>query len=124
MESSQMKTFFSNRSWDEWLSGLLLASLLILHLLTIIYIPYLNHDVAQYVSIGQMLVDGASPYTKIVDVNPPMIFYISSIPVIIAKALKVSIPITSIFFFFGVVLFSGYVFVKTLSVEASSVMGH
>ena len=101
MKYTSLKTLFSIQLWENWLPVGIALSILILHLLTIIYAPYLNHDVAQYISMGQMIVDGSLPYTGVVDINPPMIFYISSIPVLIANLLRRSVTMTSIFYFWG-----------------------
>lgn len=117
-----MKTFSSDLLSTTRLSNVLVATILVLHLLTLAYWPYLNHDVAQYISIGQMIVNGATPYTGIIDLNPPMIFYISSVPVIISKAMEISIPVTTLFFFFSIVLFSGSLFIRALTLEASHVI--
>lgn len=46
--------------------------------------PRLNHDVAQYLSAGQLLLNGALPYRDIVDTNPPLIIYLSAIPAALA----------------------------------------
>jgi len=39
-----------------------------------------NHDCAMYLEAGQMLLQGKIPYIDFIDLNPPLIFYLSAIP--------------------------------------------
>ncbi|MGE5532346.1 MAG: hypothetical protein ACM3VW_09545 [Bacteroidota bacterium] len=50
-----------------------------------------NHDSAQHLQIGQMILHGAVPFIDVYDTNPPLIMYLSAIPAGIAQALGVPI---------------------------------
>ncbi len=73
------------RIWDIALG---LAFLFIF--LFILYHPLrANHDVAQGINFGQLLLDGKLPYVDFVDINPPLIMYISLIPALVARILPI-----------------------------------
>jgi len=60
-------------------------------------IPWkIHHDCAMYVRIGQLLLDGKVPYVDFVDLNPPLIFYISMIPALLSRWLSID-PILAFF---------------------------
>ena len=45
----------------------------------------INHDCAAYLQYGALLLDGKLPYVDFVDVNPPLIVYISAVPAFFAR---------------------------------------
>lgn len=47
----------------------------------------INHDVAIYLEIGDFLLEGKIPYVDYIEVNLPLIHYISAIPVFISRIL-------------------------------------
>lgn len=54
----------------------------------------LNHDCALYLQCGQALLEGQRPYVDFVDLNPPFIFYLSAVPVLLARWLWAPLPLT------------------------------
>lgn len=63
----------------------LAAGLALFAILLIAFPPRLNHDVAQYLSAGWLVVEGARPFVEVVDTNPPMILYLSAVPAAVAS---------------------------------------
>ena len=55
----------------------------------------LNHDVAWYLAAAARLIDGEELAVDILDVNPPGILYLSTIPVAVARATAVPIEIVA-----------------------------
>lgn len=47
---------------------------------------YINHDAALYLQCGQLILGGATPYVDFYDNNPPLVMWLSTIPVIASKA--------------------------------------
>jgi hypothetical protein len=47
----------------------------------------IQHDVAMYLQAGQLLLRGQRPYVDFVDLNPPLIIYLSAIPAAVARGL-------------------------------------
>jgi hypothetical protein len=47
----------------------------------------IGHDAAMYLQAGALLVDGEVPYVDFVDLNPPLIVYLSALPAALARAL-------------------------------------
>jgi len=92
------------------------SAVFLLHLLSIVYLPFLHHDVAGYLTAGQMLVGGARPYVDIIDTNFPMIMYISAIPAWISSLTHAPLATAGIVFFFCTVLFTMLFFVKILKI--------
>lgn len=79
--------FFS--AWDRpWL---LPGVFLVLPLLWVIayFFPPLNQDVAVILSVAERWMDGERLYRDMIDVNPPLIFMLSLIPVALAKVLPI-----------------------------------
>jgi hypothetical protein len=74
---------------------LLLAAVLVLwRLLDFMAAPLLiNWDVAMYLQIGGMLLDGGIPYIDIVDINPPLVWYLHTVPVGLGRMLDISSPL-------------------------------
>jgi hypothetical protein len=69
-----------------------LAALL---LISVVVLPFdINVDAALFLSAGEFIVDGGLPYVDIVDTNPPLIMYLSAIPVAISRVVGISaVPI-------------------------------
>ena len=44
-----------------------------------------------YLEAGQMLLQGKLPYVDFVDLNPPLIFYLSTLPVLLSQSLKIDV---------------------------------
>ncbi|MBI2811313.1 MAG: hypothetical protein HYX67_10855 [Candidatus Melainabacteria bacterium] len=45
----------------------------------------INHDCAMYVDAGRLVLQGKIPYVDFIDLNPPLIFYISAIPALMGQ---------------------------------------
>jgi hypothetical protein len=102
---------------DSLLDGLLLAAGVALTLVLIgnvFYFPRLMHDVALYISMGQRVALGAVPYVDVVDTNPPMILYLSTLPALISKIYGTPLAMTALVFFLGLVLILGLGFLLAL----------
>jgi hypothetical protein len=55
---------------------------------------FLNHDNALFLEYAAMLLDGAVPYVGFMDLNPPLVVYLNTIPVAIARVAGASpIPV-------------------------------
>lgn len=55
-----------------------------------------NHDVAYFLEVGRMILEGGRPYADYYEINPPLIHYLSVVPVWIGQILGVSpIPVYS-----------------------------
>ena len=48
---------------------------------------WISLDAAINLQYGDLLLDGKTPYVDFVDTNPPIIFYLSAAPVLLARAL-------------------------------------
>ena len=55
---------------------------------------YLNHDVAWFCYMSQRWGDGARLYVDVVDTNPPLIVFLSTPPILLAKALSWPVDVT------------------------------
>lgn len=91
-----------------------LAGLTALFVVWVVYEPYLNHDVAQYLTAAQMLVDGAVPYVDFVDTNPPMIVYLSALPALWASLTGMRLATAGLLFFVAIVFATGGLFALLL----------
>lgn len=80
----------------------LLAALI----LVTIYFPMLQHDVALNITGAEMVLEGARPYVEVSDVNPPLIMYLSIIPVLVARVTGMSITFSMNASFIALVLYS------------------
>ncbi len=49
----------------------------------------INHDCALYLQCGTLLMEGKLPYVDFVDINPPLIMYLSALPASLARMLSV-----------------------------------
>ncbi|MBI3512918.1 MAG: hypothetical protein HY060_02470, partial [Proteobacteria bacterium] len=54
------------------------------------FFPPLNHDVAALLQFAQRMLHGERLYAELIDVNPPMIFLLDTIPVAAAELLRLS----------------------------------
>jgi hypothetical protein len=98
------------------LARAVLLGIVVVHLVYLIWTPYLNHDTAAYVSAAQMLLRGARPGVEIVDTNPPMVIYLSALPVMVAGWLHVSAPAAALLFFAAMMALGGVLFVRALRI--------
>jgi len=88
---------------------IIISSLLIISISNIIS-STINHDVAWYIYAANEFVDGAILYQDVVDVNPPLIIFISIPPVIIADILGLS----------EITIFKWYIIIIALSISILS----
>ena len=81
------------------------AAWLVLGLILIFIVLYplrINHDVALFLEIGDLLLDGYIPYVDYIEINLPLIHYINAIPAIISNILSINpIPILLIIVWLG-----------------------
>lgn len=68
-------------------AGLALAAIPCLWGLAYLF-PPLNHDAAAILSYAQRIIEGGRLYVDFTDVNPPLIYWMSCVPALIAKALQ------------------------------------
>src|ERR1700722_49219 len=54
------------------------------------FFPPLNHDVGALLQFAQRMLHGERLYVDLIDINPPMIFLLDTVPVAIAEALRLS----------------------------------
>jgi hypothetical protein len=66
----------------------------------------LQHDVAMYLQAGELLLRGQRPYVDFIDVNPPLIVYLSAIPAAVSALLRVPIAPTALLLTAGAALLS------------------
>jgi hypothetical protein len=55
-----------------------------------------QHDVAMYLQAGQLLLHGQRPYVDFIDLNPPLIVYLSAVPAAVAMVLRTSVVPTAL----------------------------
>jgi hypothetical protein len=68
----------------------------------VLYPLRINHDVALFLEIGDLLLDGYTPYVDYIEINLPLIHYINTIPAIISNVLAINpIPILLIIVWLG-----------------------
>lgn len=94
------------------------------HGAAIVYAPYLNLDVAYFLSAGQMLLSGARPYVEIVDPNLPMIIYLSAIPAAFSRLTHVPLTIAGILFMFFLIILTMLLFGKMLKIVIPQITRH
>lgn len=76
-EASSLSPADDNKVWFACSAGLILA---LLFRCVFNFSWPINHDCAMYVAAGQLVLEGKVPYVDFVDLNPPLIFYLSAIP--------------------------------------------
>ena len=62
---------------------------------------YVNHDAAWYLHMAHVWLDGATLYRDVVDTNPPLIVFLTAIPVYVARVVHVTEPAVFKAFVFG-----------------------
>ena len=55
-----------------------------------------QHDVAMYLQAGQLLLAGQRPYVDFIDVNPPLVTYLSAVPAAVAWILRTPVVPTAL----------------------------
>lgn len=80
---------------------IILASLLfvLLHYGTILFEPFLYHDVAMCLTTGDMVLDGDRPFVEIIDTNPPFVIYLGIIPALVARLFCIDLALSGYLFF-------------------------
>jgi hypothetical protein len=66
------------------------------------FFPPLNHDVAALLQFAQRMLDGERLYVDLIDINPPMVFLLDTIPVALAELAK--LPVVTCFVAFVLAL--------------------
>ncbi|MEJ0068895.1 MAG: hypothetical protein WDO24_09420 [Pseudomonadota bacterium] len=66
------------------------------------FFPPLNHDVGALLQFAQRMLQGEVLYVDLIDINPPMVFLLDTVPVAIAAALK--LPVVTCFTLFVLAL--------------------
>jgi hypothetical protein len=54
---------------------------------------YMNHDPAWYLHMAGIWLDGATLYRDVIDTNPPLIVFLTALPVAISRALNLAGPL-------------------------------
>jgi len=80
-------TAFVNFKLDE----ILLAGVYGLLLLFMALYPRVNHDVTLYLYMGREVLDGKVPYVDFIELNPPLIIYLNTIPALVEKITPLSV---------------------------------
>ncbi|MBK7837599.1 MAG: hypothetical protein IPJ49_07935 [Candidatus Obscuribacter sp.] len=62
-------------------------------------------DPALHLQCAELIVKGGIPYVDMLDVNPPLIWYLDTLPVLVSEAFKA--PVTLVFNEFMVLLMAG-----------------
>jgi len=66
------------------------AAIIVLLVAMLISPLRVNHDCAMYLQEAELLLDGGVPYVDFVETNPPLIVYLSALPVMLARATGIS----------------------------------
>ena len=74
------------------LGWLAIAAILIALCAFAVFPAYMNHDAAWYFHMANVWLDGGTLYRDVVDTNPPLIVFLTAIPVWIARAVGGSQP--------------------------------
>jgi hypothetical protein len=85
---------------ESIVSGIILLFILI----TFLFLNHLNHDVAMFLYLAERFLDGAQLYVDILEINPPLIYYIFRVPVWLSR--KINLPVTLVFYFWVISLAS------------------
>ena len=103
--ATELKEVGQTRGWRERVHALTEGSLvakatILVALVGVIRIALrpaeLQHDVAMYLQAGQLLLRGQRPYVDFIDVNPPLIVYLSAIPAAVSALLRTPIAPTAL----------------------------
>lgn len=81
-EQSQASSTGAN-AW--WLGGSVILFLALFIRAVFNFSWPINHDCAMYVDAGRLVLEGKIPYVDFIDLNPPLIFYISAIPALMTQ---------------------------------------
>lgn len=77
---------------DRWIRVVPVALIAVILMGTLAYVLYrptrIHHDNAQYLQIGELLREGRIPYVEVVDTNPPLVWYLNTVPVVIARRIN------------------------------------
>lgn len=76
--------------WEYFIPGAILVTLLGYIL---VYPDRINHDCAYVLNCARVLSLGGLPYIDFVDVNPPLIFYVNVLPVVLANITGLGLPL-------------------------------
>ena len=97
-----------DRNLDRLLTATLVLACALSILLRAMNPWRINHDVALYLHCAELLLDGGKPYVDFFELNPPLIMYLSTIPVGLARLLHVSpVLVTQVLVLLGVALSLG-----------------
>jgi hypothetical protein len=96
------------------LMSISLGTFFLLHVLTVMYTPYLNWDVAAFITAGQMLINGARPYVEIVEINFPMITYLNALPAAFSHLTQLPLAAVGLVYLFSLVIVTMLLFGKIL----------
>jgi hypothetical protein len=102
---------------DQWRLAWPISLLLIGMFLALIaaHPDRVDHDCAQHLQTGQMILQGAVPFLDVYDTNPPLIMYLSTIPAGIAQVLGAPIIPVFLLCVLALVLWSAGVTCRLLS---------
>ena len=96
IESLQLrKTLFNKLDMNRYSLSFVFFLLALLFFHSVQFPTMISHDVSINLSYGQLVYAGATPYIDYFDTNPPLIFFISAIPVIISNTLGTTIATSS-----------------------------
>jgi len=126
-----LATFFGSKYWAfaeinarpkvVW-SGVALSIGLALAFLTVMWGRTINHDTAWYLYATREWLDGARLYVDIVEVNPPLNFYMTVPAILLADLLDIS-DTNAQYLFFSVVLAASLLWIWTLLGRQSALSG-
>lgn len=78
--------------------------ILLIILVTFLFLNHLNHDVAMFLYLAERFLDGAKLYGDILEINPPLIYYLFVVPVWLSR--KINLPVAWVFYLFVISLAS------------------
>lgn len=90
-------------SWIT-MASMTAVSLTLAVVLTVTIASPLKDDIAWLLHVAQAALHGSRLYTDIIEVNPPMIIWISAIPVALADAIGTPVKILAVLFFAAAIL--------------------
>lgn len=74
-----------------------------------------NHDNAEYLHIGRLLLAGAVPFVDYVDTNPPLVHYLHVVPAAMDATLGMGLPQSFLLLISALCLYSGFALAGLLS---------